>query len=343
MLTRFRRPHGATLNVAALALAGLAAGMGAAPAAAEDAPPAVIYDLGGKFDKSFNESAYDGVQRLKKEGIAALEFEIGSEAQREQALRRFAKRGADPVVVVGFTQASALAKVAPEFPKTRFTIIDGQVDAPNVQSLTFKEHEGAFLAGLLAAQTSKTGKVGFIGGMDIPLIRRFQCAYEQGAQHTEPKAAVVSNMTGTTPAAWSDPTRGAELARSQFTAGADIIFAAAGGTGLGVYQAAKEAKRLAIGVDSNQNGLHPGTMLSSMLKRVDVAVYTTVMDARAGRWKPGANVLGLKEQGVGLAMDSHNAALVSQQTRRRLSQAEAAVATGKLKVVDYTVANACKH
>ena len=343
MLNRFRRPHGATMNVAALALAGLAAGLGAAPAAADDAPPAVIYDLGGKFDKSFNESAYDGVRRLKQEGIATLEFEIGSEAQREQALRRFAKRGADPVVVVGFTQASALAKVAPEFPKTRFTIIDGQVDAPNVQSLTFKEHEGAFLAGLLAAQTSKTGKVGFIGGMDIPLIRRFQCAYEQGAQHTEPKAAVVANMTGTTPAAWSDPTRGAELARSQFTAGADIVFAAAGGTGLGVYQAAKEAKRLAIGVDSNQNGLHPGTMLSSMLKRVDVAVYTTVMDARAGRWKPGANVLGLKEQGVGLAMDSHNAALVSQQTRRRLSQAEAAVATGKLKVVDYTVANACKH
>jgi basic membrane protein A len=343
MLNRFRRPHGATMNVAALALAGLAAGMGAAPAAADDAPPAVIYDLGGKFDKSFNESAYDGVRRLKQEGITALEFEIGSEAQREQALRRFAKRGADPVVVVGFTQASALAKVAPEFPKTRFTIIDGQVDAPNVQSLTFKEHEGAFLAGLLAAQTSKTGKVGFIGGMDIPLIRRFQCAYEQGAQHTEPKAAVVANMTGTTPAAWSDPTRGAELARSQFTAGADIVFAAAGGTGLGVYQAAKEAKRLAIGVDSNQNGLHPGTMLSSMLKRVDVAVYTTVMDARAGRWKPGANVLGLKEQGVGLAMDSHNAALVSQQTRRRLSQAEAAVATGKLKVVDYTVANTCKH
>jgi basic membrane protein A len=343
MLNRFRRPHGATMNVAALALAGLAAGLGAAPAAAEDAPPAVIYDLGGKFDKSFNESAYDGVRRLKQEGITALEFEIGSEAQREQALRRFAKRGADPVVVVGFTQASALAKVAPEFPKTRFTIIDGQVDAPNVQSLTFKEHEGAFLAGLLAAQTSKTGKVGFIGGMDIPLIRRFQCAYEQGAQHTEPKAAVVANMTGTTPAAWSDPTRGAELARSQFTAGADIVFAAAGGTGLGVYQAAKEAKRLAIGVDSNQNGLHPGTMLSSMLKRVDVAVYTTVMDARAGRWKPGANVLGLKEQGVGLAMDSHNAALVSQQTRRRLSQAEAAVATGKLKVVDYTVANTCKH
>jgi basic membrane protein A len=343
MLNRFRRPHGATMNVAALALAGLAAGMGTAPAAADDAPPAVVYDLGGKFDKSFNESAYDGVRRLKQEGITALEFEIGSEAQREQALRRFAKRGADPVVVVGFTQASALAKVAPEFPKTRFTIIDGQVDAPNVQSLTFKEHEGAFLAGLLAAQTSKTGKVGFIGGMDIPLIRRFQCAYEQGAQHTEPKAAVVANMTGTTPAAWSDPTRGAELARSQFTAGADIVFAAAGGTGLGVYQAAKEAKRLAIGVDSNQNGLHPGTMLSSMLKRVDVAVYTTVMDARAGRWKPGANVLGLKEQGVGLAMDSHNAALVSQQTRRRLSQAEAAVATGKLKVVDYTVANTCKH
>ncbi len=342
MLNRFLRPCGATMKLAGLALACAAACL-AAPALAADAQPAVIYDLGGKFDKSFNESAFDGVKRLKQEAnIVALEFEIANEAQREQALRRFAKRGADPVVVVGFTQAATLAKVAPDFPNVRFTIIDGRVDAPNVQSLTFKEHEGAFLAGLLAAQTSKTGKVGFIGGMDIPLIRKFQCAYEQGAQHTEPKATVVSNMTGTTPAAWSDPTRGAELARSQFAGGADVIFAAAGGTGLGVYQAAKEAGRLAIGVDSNQNGLHPGTMLSSMLKRVDVAVYTTVMDARAGRWKPGANVLGLKEQGVGLAMDAHNAALVSQQTRRRLSQAEAAVATGKLKVVDYTVDGACK-
>ena len=339
MLNRFRRPRGATY-LCTLALACAAAG----PAAAADAAPAVIYDLGGKFDKSFNESAYDGVRRLKRDaGITALEFEIANEAQREQALRRFARRGADPVVVVGFTQAGALARVAPEFPKTRFTIIDGRVDAPNVQSLTFKEHEGAFLAGLLAAQSSKTGRIGFVGGMDIPLIRRFQCAYEQGAQHTEPKATVVSNMTGTTPAAWSDPTRGAELARSQFTAGADIVFAAAGGTGLGVYQAAKEAKRLAIGVDSNQNGLHPGTMLSSVLKHVDVAVYTTVMEARDGRWQPGPRVLGLKERGVGLAMDAHNAPLVSQQTRRRLSQAEAAVATGKLKVVDYTVDNSCKH
>ena len=311
---------------------------------AAQAQPAVIYDMGGKFDKSFNEAAYNGAERWKKEGGKAyLDFEIANEAQREQAMRRMADKGANPIIAIGFSQGSTVEKVSKDYPKLQFAIIDSVVKAPNVESIVFKEQEGSFLVGMMAALASKTGKVGFIGGMDIPLIRKFQCAYEQGAQHTDPKATVVSNMTGTTPAAWSDPTRGAELARSQFAGGADIVFAAAGGTGLGVYQAAKEAGRLAIGVDSNQNGLHPGTMLSSMLKRVDVAVYTTVMDARAGRWKPGANVLGLKELGVGLAMDAHNAPLVSMQTRRRLSQAEASVATGKLKVVDYTVDGSCKH
>ena len=208
--------------------------------------PAIVYDAGGKFDKSFNEAAYNGIERFKKEsGNAYLDFEIGNDTQREQAFRRMAQKGADPIIGVGFTQASALEKVAREFPKLRFAIIDAVVEAPNVQSVVFKDHEGSFLAGMLATLASKSGKVGFIGGMDVPVIRRFQCGYEQGAKYANPKVEVLSNMTGTTPAAWSDPTRGGELARSQFSRGVDVVFAAAGGTGIGVYQAAKDQGKLA--------------------------------------------------------------------------------------------------
>ena len=208
-----------------------------------------------------------------------------SETQREQALRRMAQRGSDPVIAVGFAQAPALEKVAREFPDTRFTIIDMVVDLPNVQSVVFKEHEGSFLVGVAAAMASKTNKVGFIGGMDIPLIRKFACGYEQGVHYVDPDAKIFQNMTGTTPAAWNNPTKGGELARSQFDRGADVVYAAAGGTGVGVYQAAKDAGKLAIGVDSNQNYIHPGTMLTSMVKRVDVAVYDAFMSAKNGTWQ----------------------------------------------------------
>ena len=238
------------------------------------ADPAVIFDMGGKFDKSFNQAGYEGAERWKKEtGKNYLEFEISNPAQREQALARMAQRGADPVVGIGFSQGSAMEKVAKDYPKQKFALIDAEVKLPNVQSITFKEHEGSFLVGMMAALASKTGKVGFVGGMDIPLIRRFQCGYEQGAKYANPKIETSANMTGTTPTAWNDPARGAELAKSQFAGGVDVVFAAAGGTGIGVYQAAKDAKKLAIGVDSNQNHVQPGTMLTSMVKRVDVAVY----------------------------------------------------------------------
>ena len=241
---------------------------------AAGADPAVIYDMGGKFDKSFNQAAYDGAERWKKEtGKPYLEFEISNPAQREQAKRRMAERGADPIVGIGFSQGTSMEKVAKDFPKLKFAIIDSVVKLPNVQSIVFAEHEGSFLVGMMAALASKTGKVGFVGGMDIPLIRKFQCGFEQGAKYANPRAQVSGNMTGTTPAAWNDPARGAELAKAQFAAGVDVVFAAAGGTGIGVYQAAKDAGKLAIGVDSNQNHIQPGTMLTSMVKRVDVAVY----------------------------------------------------------------------
>ena len=186
----------------------------AAAATAALAEPAVIYDMGGKFDKSFNQAGYDGAERWKKEsGKAYLEFEISNPAQREQAQRRMAERGADPIVGIGFSQGSAVEKVAKDFPKLKFAIIDSVVNLPNVQSIVFKEHEGSFLVGMMAALASKTGKVGFVGGMDIPLIRRFQCGFEQGAVYANPKAQVSANMTGTTPAAWNDPARGGELAK----------------------------------------------------------------------------------------------------------------------------------
>ncbi len=308
----------------------------AAPLAHAD--PAVIYDMGGKFDKSFNEAAYNGAERWKKEtGKSYLDFEIANPTQRDQATKRMVDRGATPIVGVGFSQGSSIEKAAKENPKLQFAIIDFVVDQPNVQSIVFKEQEGSFLVGMMAALASKTGKVGFIGGMDIPLIRKFQCGFEQGAKFANPKAEVFANMTGTTPAAWNDPTRGGELAKAQFAKGADVIFAAAGGTGMGVYQAAKDNGKLAIGVDSNQNHLQPGTMLTSMVKRVDVAVYNAFKGT-----KPGISSLGLKEGGVDYALDQHNAKLVTSDMKSKVDAAKADIIAGKIKVIDYMAANACK-
>ncbi len=303
------------------------------------AEPAVVFDMGGKFDKSFNEAAYNGMEKWKKEsGKNYLEFEVTNESQREQALRRMAEKGARPIIGIGFGQASAIEKLAKEFPKLQFAIIDMVVNQPNVESVVFKEQEGSFLVGAMAAMASKTGKVGFVGGMDIPLIRKFQCGYEQGVKYVNPKAEVFANMTGTTGAAWNDPARGGELAKAQFAKGADVVFAAAGGTGIGVYQAAKDSKKLAIGVDSNQNHLQSGTMLTSMVKGVDVAVYNA-----AKNHKPGITVLGLKEGGVGYAMDTHNANLVTADMKKKLEAAKADIISGKLKVADYMADNACKY
>ena len=327
-----------------LIAAGLAFVMASGAAGAAEIKPAVVFDMGGKFDKSFNEGIYNGLEKFRKEtGIAYREFEVTNETQREQALRRMAQRGSDPVIAVGFAQAPALEKVAREFPDTRFTIIDMVVDLPNVQSVVFKEHEGSFLVGVAAAMASKTGKVGFVGGMDIPLIRKFACGYEQGVLYANPDAEIFQNMTGTTPSAWNNPTKGGELARSQFDRGADVVYAAAGGTGIGVYQAAKDSGKLAIGVDSNQNYLHPGTMLTSMTKRVDVAAYNTFKTALDGTWKPGIQVLGLAEDGVGWALDEHNRDLVSAAMKAKVEQARTDIIAGQIKVHDYMADNTCNY
>jgi basic membrane protein A len=323
-------------KLAAFAVLSLALVAPARPAAAQEFAPAVVFDMGGKFDKSFNEAAYNGAERFRKEtGIAYREFEVTNEAQREQALRNMARRGSQVVVGIGFAQATGIEKVAKEFPNLKFVIIDAVVDLPNVQSVVFKEHEGSFLVGMAAAMASKTGKVGFVGGMDIPLIRRFALGYEEGAKHVNPRIEIFQNMTGTTPAAWNDPTRGGELARSQFDRGADVVYAAAGATGLGVLQAAKDKGKLAIGVDSNQNHIHPGSILTSMIKRVDLAVYEAFKSAKDGTWKPGVRNLGVAEGGVGYSIDQHNRALVTPEMERRLEQARGDIVAGKIKVTDY--------
>ncbi|UUV06387.1 MULTISPECIES: BMP family protein [Ruegeria] len=320
--------------------------MGAAAAVAMSAgavlaEPAVIFDLGGKFDKSFNEAAYNGAQRWANEtGGKYLEIEIQAEPQREQALRRFAESGANPIITMGFGIADALAAVASDYPDTKFVAVDVTwLDAPNIRQIGFAEHEGSYLVGMMAAMASKTGTVGFIGGMDIPLIRHFGCGYAQGAKAVNPDINVVANMTGTTPAAWNDPVKGSELTKAQISQGADVIYAAAGGTGVGVLQTAADEGILSIGVDSNQNHLHPGKVLTSMLKRVDVAVYEAM---KAGEnVETGVFIMGLAEDGVGVAMDENNKELVSVRMSDAVDEARKAIINGDIEVVSYYENDSC--
>jgi basic membrane protein A len=332
------------LGAASLAaFASVQVGLVHTAAAQTTVKPAIVYSTGGKFDKSFNEGVSRGGEKFKAETkIAVAEFEPSNETQFEQAQRRFAQRGQDPIIAVGFSQAVALEKVAKEFPNTHFTLIDMVVSLPNVQSVVFKEHEGSFLVGMAAALASKTGKVGFVGGMDIPLVRKFQCGFEQGIKYADPKAELITNMTGTTPAAWNDPGRGAELAKGQFDRGVDVVFAAAGSTGIGILQAAKDRGKLGIGVDSNQNYLFPGTMLTSMLKRVDLAAYRSFKAAEDASWRGGVQSLGLKEGGVDWALDQYNEKLVTPEMKAKVEAAKADIIAGKITVVDYMSNNSCK-
>ncbi|MDB9810003.1 BMP family ABC transporter substrate-binding protein [Planktomarina temperata] len=305
------------------------------------ADPAIIFDLGGKFDKSFNEAAFQGAQRWADEtGGSFREIELQNEAQREQALRRFAEAGSNPIVMAGFAFADALGKVAPDYPDTKFAVIDvNWLSMPNVRGIGFNEHEGSYLVGMLAAQASKTGTVGFVGGMDIPLIRRFGCGFAQGVKAVNADATIIANMTGTTPAAWNDPVKGSELTKAQISQGADVVFAAAGGTGVGVLQTAADEGILSIGVDSNQNYMHPGKVLTSMLKRVDNAVYEAFSQGDA--LKTGNFQMGVANGGVGYALDEFNASLVSADMQSAVEAAAAAITAGSLSVHDYTSDETC--
>ena len=319
--------------------------LGTAAPALADFKPAVIYDMGGKFDKSFNEGVWNGVKKFTEEtGVEVMEFEVTNEAQRSQAMQRMVDRGATVVLGVGFAQADAIASVSSENPDVLFSIIDvGWLSGDNLRQYVFKEHEGSYLVGVAAAMASETNKVGFVGGMDIPLIRKFACGYVGGVKSVSADATVYENMTGTTPAAWNDPAKGAELTRSQIDRGADVVYQAAGGTGVGVIQAAADAGKLSIGVDSNQNGLAPGSVLTSMLKRVDVAAYETFMDAKNGSFTSGVQVLGVAEGGVDWALDNNNGPLVSAEMKAAIEAARADILSGKVVVHNYETDQNCPY
>jgi basic membrane protein A len=296
----------------------------------------LVLDRGGKDDKSFNTSAYEGATRAKTRlGVLLKYVEAPDDNAFEPMLRAFALRDFDLIIGIGFAQKEALQKVAAQFPKRQFAIVDAQVEAPNVRSLMFQEHEGAYVVGAIAALTSKTGKIGFVGGMDIPLIRRFVMGYEAGAKKINPQITVTANYVGVTSEAWNNPPKGKELAVSQYEGGADIIFAAAGASGLGVFDAAEDKKKFAIGVDSNQDWTKPGLILTSMLKRVDEAIYATIEETKAGKFNGGVKWFGLANKGVDYSFDQYNVKILTEPVRKRADELKAEIIAGKIVVPDY--------
>lgn len=305
------------------------------------ADAALVYDGGGKFDKSFNEAAYNGAEKFKAEGGAYQDLEISGDAMREQAIRQFASRGNSPIVLPGFSWETALKTVAPEFPDTKFTIIDTIVDLPNVRSVVFKEQEGSYLVGVLAALKSESGKIGVIPAFNFDLLEAFACGYKIGAKSVRPDIEVLETYVGTGFEAFNDPVKATEVAKSQLDQGVDVIFQVSGGSGAGVLQAAADAGKFGIGVDSNQNHLHPGHVLTSMLKRVDVATYNAMNDEKNGTWTAGTIVLGLAEDGVGAAIDENNASLITADMKAALDKATADIKSGAVVVHDYRSDKAC--
>ena len=309
----------------------------AAPATSEKLKIGIVLDKGGKDDKSFNGAAFAGATLAEKElGVEIKVVESADDNAFEPSLRAFAERGYPLVMGIGFAQVDALKKIAPQFPKTHFAIVDGTVESPNVASIHFDEHEGSYLVGYLAALVSRTKKIGFIGGMDVPLIRRFQMGYEAGAKAADPKIVLLSNYAGVNSSAWTNPGRGKELALDQYSQKADVIFAAAGATGLGVFDAAEEKSAFVIGVDSNQDALKPGRVLTSMLKRVDTAVYQIIKDEQGSKFTGGIHSYGLKEKGVDYSVDEANEKLIGPY-KEKLEVIKAKIIKGEIKVPDYYI------
>ncbi|HSE30343.1 MAG TPA: BMP family ABC transporter substrate-binding protein [Pyrinomonadaceae bacterium] len=302
----------------------------------------IVFDIGGKDDRSFNAAAWQGVQRAAKDfPIVLRDIEPGTPNAIEPAMRAFAERGFDLIIGVGFAQAPIMEQVAKDYPNIHFAIIDGVSELPNVASLVFKEHEGSFLVGMLAAKTTKTGTIGFLGGMDIGLIHRFEKGYEEGAQAVNPNIRVIQNYVGVTDGAWNNPGKGKELSLAQIQKGADVIFTAAGNSGLGAFDAVEQqgmqngrATHFVIGVDSNQNMVKPGFVLTSMVKRVDNAVYNIVQEVVNGRFSPGLHVFGLDKDGVGYAMDEFNQQLITPDALQEVEAAKKRIINGEIKVTD---------
>jgi len=314
-------------------------------AAAEDKSKikvGIVFDIGGKDDRSFNAAAWEGVQRAAKDlPIILRDIEPGTPNAIEPAMRAFAERHFDLIIGVGFAQAPIMEQVAKDYPNIQFAIIDGVSNLPNVASLVFKEHEGSYLVGILAAKASKTGTIGFLGGMDIGLIHRFAKGYEEGAKSVNPNIRVIENYVGVTDGAWNNPGKGKELSLAQIGKGADVIFTAAGNSGLGAFDAVEQqgkqngrATHFVIGVDSNQNMVKPGFVLTSMVKRVDNAVYDIVKEVVNHNFSPGIHVFGLDKDGVGYAMDGFNKDLVSPEAIREAETAKKKIIAGEIKVTD---------
>ena len=302
----------------------------------------IVFDIGGKDDRSFNAAAWEGVQRAAKDfPIVLRDIEPGTPNAIEPAMRAFAERGYDLIVGVGFAQAPIMEQVAKEYPNIHFAIIDGVSELPNVASLIFKEHEGSYLVGMLAAKTSRTGTIGFLGGMNIGLIHRFEKGYEEGAKAVNPNIRVIQDYVGITDGAWNNPGKGKELSLAQIGKGADVIFTAAGNSGLGAFDAVEQqgkqngrATHFVIGVDSNQNMVKPGFVLTSMVKRVDNVVYNIVQDVVNHRFSPGLHVFGLDKDGVGYAMDNFNKELISPEAIEQVEAAKKRIIAGEIKVTD---------
>ncbi|NLR76204.1 BMP family lipoprotein [Leeia aquatica] len=304
--------------------------------------PAIIYDQGGKFDKGFNESAFVGAEKFRAESkISFLEAMATHENNAENQIRNMIQKGADHIILIGFTFSDAVAKTSKEFPKVRFTLVDSVVEGPNVQSIVFKEHEGSYLVGMAAAYGSKTSKLGFITAMDIPMLQAFGCGYAQGAKQVRGNIEVFTSTIGTTGEAFSNPPKAALLAKKQIEKGADVVYAAAGASGLGTLRVARDTNTFAIGVDSNQNWMLPGRVLTSMVKRIDTAVYQALTSSSKGSWKPGILKLGLKEGGVDWSLDTYNASLISPATKAAVEQARKNIIEGKTRVVDFREGNSC--
>lgn len=296
----------------------------------------LVLDKGGKDDKSFNSAAYAGVEKAGQELAIEMKYVEGTDDHSfEPLLRAFAKKDYDLIIAVGFSQSDAVKKVAAQFPQKKFAIVDSEVKADNVRSLMFEEHQGSYLAGALAAMKSKTGKIGFVGGMDIPLIRRFLMGYEAGAKAANPKVSVAVNFVGITGDAWNNPPKAKELALAQAQNGTDVIFGAAGASNMGVFDAAEEKKILAIGVDSNQNWIKPGVILTSMVKRVDVAVYNCIKDMSEGKFSGGTVRFGLANDGVTISLDKFNEKLIEGAQKKRLEKMKKDIIAGTIKVPDF--------
>ena len=297
-----------------------------------------MFDVGGRGDKSFNDAAYRGLERAKQElGVEFQTLETGEGADREAQMRQLAARGSKLVFGVGFLFSDDIRQLAQEFPDVKFACVDytvkeGETLPPNLAALEFREEEGSFLVGALAALTSKTGKVGFVGGMEIPLIKKFEAGYRAGVKAARPSTEVLVKYAGSTGSAFKDPAKGKELALAEYHQGADVIFHASGSTGLGVFEAAREMNRLAIGVDSDQYDEAPGFILSSMVKRVENAVFDTIRDAQSGAWKGGIQVFGLKENGVDWVYDERNRALVPAPVKATLDSLRAEIVAGRITV-----------